>query len=195
MIHDGLVRYHDNLADLLTPINDVEPHPANPNNGDLDAVAESIQVNGMYRPIYAQKNSRRILAGHTTWGACHELGATQIPVIWLDVDDTTALKIVLADNKTAHLATLDPALEAAALLALDAEGSALDGTGYTPHDLELLTRLNQTPLDPTDLQDPWPTLCVQVPPHVRNAYLTLTSAAGSDRERFEMMLRLAGWDG
>lgn len=191
MIHDGLVRYHDDLKNLMVDINDLQPHPANPNNGDLDAVAESIQVNGMYRPIYAQTSTRTILAGHTTWGACHELGATHVPVLWLDIDDKTALKIVLADNKTAHLATLDPALEAAALLSLDDD---LDGTGYTP-DLELLTRLAETPLTDTDLQDPWPTLCVQVPPHVRNAYLSLTSAAGSDRERFEMMLRLAGWDG
>lgn len=191
MIASGLVRYHDDLADHLVAIDAVVPHEDNPNNGDLDAVTASVLAHGMYRPLYAQKSTKRILAGHTTWMACADLGATQVPVIWLDVDDTTALKILLADNKTALLAKLDPALEANALLALDGD---IEGTGYTPKDIEALTRLNNTPLDP-GFNDPWPTICVQVPHHVRTAYLRMTDAAGGDRERFETILRLAGWDG
>lgn len=162
MIHDGLVRYHDDLKNLMVDINDLQPHPANPNNGDLDAVAESIQVNGMYRPIYAQTSTRTILAGHTTWGACHELGATHVPVLWLDIDDKTALKIVLADNKTAHLATLDPALEAAALLSLDDD---LDGTGYTP------TTSNSSPASPKP-RSPTPTSKTPGPPSASKSHPT-----------------------
>jgi len=187
----GLVRYHATLEPLLVDITDITPHPDNPNNGDLEAVAESIEVNGMYRPIYAQTSTHHIVAGNTTHAACLALGATVIPVLWLDIDDTTATKIVLADNKTAALAVRDPALETALLLTLD----SLAGTGYTDDDLDVLRRLTDTPLDEDDFNDPWPTICVQVPHHVRNAYLELTTGAGGDRQRFEQLLRAAGWDG
>ena len=192
MKNSGLVRYHDELLDLLAPADHVVPHPDNPNNGDIEAVAESIEVNGMYRPIYAQRSTSRILAGHTAYAACLSLGATEVPIIWLDVDDTTAVKILLTDNKTALLAKLDPALELNLLRDLD-DTSDLLGTGYTTADIDALTKTTDTPLDP-GFNDPWPTICVQVPHHVRNAYYRLTDTAGGDRERFEMLLRLAGWD-
>jgi hypothetical protein len=41
----------------------------------------------------------------------------------------------------------------------------------------------------------WPTVCFQIPPHVKRAFYDMTEVAGGDRERFELMLRLAGWDG
>jgi ParB-like nuclease domain len=187
----GLVRYHHDLTGLLAPITDVLPHPDNPNNGDVDAVAVSIEVNGMYRPIYAQKSTRHIVAGNTTYAACLALDAQEIPIIWLDIDNETATKILLADNKTAALAVRDPALETALLLTLD----NLAGTGYTDDDLDTLRRLTDTPIDEDDFNDPWPTICVQIPHHVRNAYLELTAGAGGDRQRFERLLRAAGWDG
>lgn len=191
----GLVRYHPDLEPLLIAITNVEPHPDNPNNGDLDAVAVSIEVNGMYRPIYAQKSTRHIVAGNTTYAACLALDATTIPVVWLDITDEQATRILLADNKTAALAVRDPALETALLLGLEPSDLGLQGTGYTADDLDTLKKLTNTPIDDDDFNDPWPTICVQVPHHIRNAYLNLTAGQGGDRLRFEYLLRQAGWDG
>src|SRR5215469_2608684 len=71
-------------------------HPDNPREGDDDAVAESIEVNGFYGVILAQRSTRRILFGHTRRRNLQAAGATTGPVMWLDVDDDRARRIVLA---------------------------------------------------------------------------------------------------
>jgi hypothetical protein len=193
VIVSGLVTYHADLEPLLIPIDDVHPHPANYNNGDVDALSESIEVNGMYRPIYAQRSTRNIIAGNHTWIACKGLGAESIPVVMLDIDDTTALRIMLADNRVAALAVPDNGLLLELLDHLAATDSLI-GTGYQPFDHEAIRHLTEMDTDYDEFAT-WPTICVQVPPHVRKAYHQMTEAAVGDRERFELLLRLAGWDG
>lgn len=193
MITSGLARYHDDLADHLVDIDSVSNHPRNPNNGDVDAIAESIEVNGMYRPVFVQRSSNHIIAGNHTWAACKQLGATQIPVVWLDIDDHTALRIMLADNRTAALAVPDNALLLELLDDL-AENDSMLGTGYRDYDREVLRQLTEIPLEADD-HAMWPLIQIRVPPHVRRAYHAMTEAAVGDRERFELLMRLAGWDG
>lgn len=193
MIHSGLAQYHDDLAGILMPIDDVTPHPRNYNNGDVEAIGESIEVNGMYRPLFVQKATGHIIAGNHTWHACKMLGAEEVPVIYLDVDDTTAVRIMLADNRTAALAIPDNALLLELLDDLAANDS-LVGTGYKDYDHEVIKKLVEIP-NSWDEFAQWPTICVQVPPHVRRAYHQMTEAAVGDRERFELLLRLAGWSG
>lgn len=193
MIHSGLAQYHDDLGTNLAPIDNYHPHPDNYNNGDIEAIAESIEVNGMYRPIFVQKSTCYIIAGNHTWHACKMLGAVEIPVIHLDVDDNTAMRIMIADNRTASLAQPD---NGQLLVLLDrlAEQDSLHGTGYKEFDREALRHLAEIPND-YDEYAQWPTMCFQLPPHVRRAYHTMTEAAVGDRERFELLMRLAGWDG
>ncbi len=149
MRYSGLVGYHDGLDDLLLPIDAVRQHPGNYNNGDVDALAESIEVNGMYRPIYVQRSTHYIVAGNTTWEACKALGADKVPVIFLDLDDIAATKIMLADNRVAQLARPD---DAALLDTLDhlALVDSLAGTGWnddTVQGLRLLQNaINHIPI-------------------------------------------------
>ena len=190
---NGLVQYHHDLENLLMDIDAITPHPRNYNNGDVDAIAESIEVNGMYRPVYVQKSTAYIIAGNHTWHACKMLGAEQIPVVVLDIDDTTALRIMLTDNRTAALAVPDNS-QLLNLLDELANTDTLHGTGYRDYDREVLRALNEIPVDHDEFAQ-WPMIQVRVPPHVRAAYHRLTEAAVGDRERFELLLRLAGWDG
>ena len=192
MIHSGLVQYHEDMTGLLMPIDDVTPHPRNYNNGDVEAIAESIEINGMYRPLYVQKSTGYIIAGNHTWTACKMLGATEVPVMMLDVDEPTSLRIMLADNRIASMAMPDNALLLELLDELSTD--SLMGTGYKPHDHEVIKKLAEIPNDYDEFAT-WPTICVQVPPHVRKAYHQMTEAAVGDRERFELLLRLAGWSG
>lgn len=135
------VRWHATVSDLLTPASDVQPHPANPNSGDTQLVRESIERNGVYRPIVAQRSTGYILAGHTAYAAEVALQAERsvavplVPVSWVDCDDATALRIVSADNATAAHASLDDELVRSLLAELDDE---LDGTGYTDDDFSAL---------------------------------------------------------
>jgi ParB-like chromosome segregation protein Spo0J len=109
-------------------------HPDNPRAGDDDAVAESIDVNGFYGAIIAQLSTRRILAGHTRRRNLLATGATTGPVLWLDVDDRAARRILLADNRTAELAAWIPGKLADVLAAM---GADLEGSGFTEADLAI----------------------------------------------------------
>lgn len=149
MYQSGHVRYHDDLETLMRPIDSVVQHPDNYNNGDTDALVESILTNGMYRPIYVQKSTGYIIAGNHTWMACKELNATEIPVVIADLDDIQAKRILVADNRIAQLARPDDAQLIGLLEEIAAEDE-LRGTGYEEHDLEALRllqeKLNNIPL-------------------------------------------------
>lgn len=114
-------------------------HPRNPNQGDIGAIHTSIEANGFYGAVVAQKSSGYILAGNHRYRAAKQAGASTIPVIWLDVDDRQATKILLADNRTAELAHRDEESLSKILQELAAEDDLL-GTGYDGDDLDELLR-------------------------------------------------------
>jgi ParB-like chromosome segregation protein Spo0J len=142
MKQSGLVNFHDDLTSLLTPIDLVRQHPENYNNGDIDAIVESIEVNGMYRPIYVQRSTAYIVAGNHTWLACKMLEADEIPVVYVDIDDHEARKILVADNRVAALARPDDS-QLLDLLDRIAVDDGLHGTGYNEDTLEALRLLQQ----------------------------------------------------
>lgn len=193
-MRSGQVQFEDDLKPLMVPIDEVKQHPENANNGDVDALAESIMINGMYRAIYVARDGNEIFAGNTTWQACKELGAEVIPVIWSDGDYLTNVRRMLADNKIAQLARMDEGQLLILLSELESNDS-LPGTGYADRDVAQIKKLAEVrPNFETDYTS-WPTLCFQVPPHLKSAFYDLTEEAFGDRERLELLLRMAGWDG
>lgn len=193
-MRSGKVRYQSDLDPLLQPIDSVTQHPANYNNGDVEAICESIEVNGMFRPIYVSRETNEIIAGNHTWLACKMLHAEQIPVVYLDGTEEEMVRTMIADNRTASLARPDEQQLLDLLNELDSTALNIQGTGYTHYDLEVLEALTDIPVDSPEFAS-WPTLCFTIPPHVRRGFLEMTNEAGGDRERFELLLRLAGWDG
>lgn len=117
------------------PIDSVKPHPANPRKGNVDAIVESIKVNGFYGSIVVQKSTMLILAGNHRWQAAKKVGMTKIPAVILDITDIQAKKILLADNRTSDYATYDQE-ELASLLKEVISDDSLKGTGFTAMDLE-----------------------------------------------------------
>ena len=119
------------MRPLLVPIDTVHQHQQNPNNGDLDALIESIQVNGFVTAITADARTGNIIAGNHRFQALHALGATEIPVIWVDhMDSSGAVRYMVADNRTGKLAVLDETALAALLTDLSDTDMGLAGTGY-----------------------------------------------------------------
>jgi DNA modification methylase len=118
-----------------TKTSDLKTHPDNPRQGDVDAIAASITENGWYGTIVAQKSTGIVLAGNHRLQAATRLGLEEVPVYWVDVDDTEARKILLADNRTNDLATYDNKI-LGELLAELSETDDLLGTGYTDNDLD-----------------------------------------------------------
>lgn len=118
-------------------LKELRPHPRNPRRGDIDVIARSIEVNGFYGAVVAQRSTGHILAGNHRYLAAQKEKAKEIPVIWLDVDDDEAHRIMLADNRTSDIGGYDEAALADLLRDVNASLS-LDGTGYAEADLDAL---------------------------------------------------------
>ena len=124
----------------MVPVDALKPHPHNVNRGDVDAIIESIKHNRFYGAVVAQKSSGLIIAGKHRWLSARECGLKDIPVIWADVDDAAAIRMMLVDNRTTRLGTDDPAELAELLQGLP----SLDGTGFDADTLDnLLAELGQ----------------------------------------------------
>ena len=121
----------------IVEITTLKPYPKNPRRGDVEAIAQSLKVNGQYKPIVVNKRDNTILAGNHTWRAARSLGWTHIAVSFVDVDDYGAQKIVLADNRTSDMSSYDDSK----LLDLLQSLSTLDGTGFQQVDLDQLEAL------------------------------------------------------
>lgn len=139
----------------LVSLDKLRPHPKNPRQGDVGAIHESIEHNGFYGVVVAQRSTGYILAGNHRYLAARHAGAKEIPVAWVDVDDDAALRILLADNRTNDLASYDDHALAELLQGLMTETGTLDGTGYDGDALdELLAELGIGQDAPDAREDP-----------------------------------------
>jgi len=127
----------------LVALNRLRPHERNVNQGDYGAIQESVQANGFFGALVVQRSTGKILAGNHRYEVAKQEGFDALPVTWVDVDDETALRILLADNRTARLGSDNEAGLAELLAELAATDKGLAGTGYAPEELDdLLAGLN-----------------------------------------------------
>ena len=138
------------LKALAVDVTRLVQYPGNPNNGDVDALAESLATSGQYRPVVVwQRGEDRpgvILAGNTTYAAALSLGWTHLACTPVVADtELEARRIMLADNSIARLARPDIAAEIALLQTFD---GYLLGTGYTDESLGYLIASLETPVPP-----------------------------------------------
>ena len=135
------------LTTSNVPIDSISPHPRNVRQGDIGAIVESLKTHGQYRPIVVQKSTGHILAGNHTWKAARLLKMDTIAVTEIDVDDDQALRILLTDNRSNDLAAYDEHALLELLQELAATELALEGTGFTPEDLDDKIALADLDLD------------------------------------------------
>jgi len=180
-IVSGDVKFHPALEPLLDDIEKLRPHPDNPSSGDEDEIVTSIEVNGMYRPVMAQVSTGYVLAGNTTYAACLNLRSRRIPVVWLDVDDEAALRILLGDNELARLAIVDRALLSPLVARLLETELKLLGTGYhEPTVPNAADDLDPAPIEPKHM------VCVNL---VGEEMVTWFDLDGdTDRERLTFLI-------
>jgi hypothetical protein len=133
------------------PVSEIAEHPDNVNLGNVESIKESIRVNGFYAPLLVQASTGYILVGNHRFRAARELGLVTIPAIFMDVEDEQAMRIMLADNRTARLGHDDLTALEAALTQLAESEKGLLGSGYTHLDLaKLLTDVDE----PLRIPDP-----------------------------------------
>lgn len=115
------------------PLTVLIPFSGNPRVGNVEAISESLTLNGQYRPIVVRRETREILAGNHTWKAAVSLNWDTIKVTYVEkITDEQAKRIVLADNRYSDIAEYDNDV----LLALLKTMEDLEGSGYTPLDLD-----------------------------------------------------------
>lgn len=123
------------LGTSTAALADLNPYYKNARRGDIDAIAESLKTLGQFKPLVVNKGTltgrpNEILAGNHTAQAAAKNGMSTLQVTWVDVDEETAAKIVVADNRTSDLSSYDNAALA------DLLGGLTDytGTGFTQSD-------------------------------------------------------------
>lgn len=139
------VEMYDDQVYRIADLDELEEHPDNPRQGDVGAIVESIKANGFYGALTVQKSSGRILGGNHRKKALQAMGVTRVPIIERDVDDETALHILLGDNRTADLASYDE-VKLLELLTREAEAGRLAGTGYDGDDVDELRKMWESDL-------------------------------------------------
>ncbi len=123
-------------------ISELAYYPGNARKGDHDLIEDSLKRFGQYRPVTVNKGTRSqsgltnvILVGNNTVRVASErLSWDKVDVHWVDVDDGTAAKINVLDNRANDKSTYD-------LLALVEQLNDmpdLDGTGFTDAEFESL---------------------------------------------------------
>lgn len=131
----------------MVAIDAVVEHPENPRRGDVELIEGLIEENGFFGALIVQRSTGRILVGNHRWKAARRAGADQIPVLFVDVDDERAMKILLSENRANDQATYDE--EALFSVLSDYEGN-LEGTGYDADALDDLLASIGTPTTPPE---------------------------------------------
>jgi DNA modification methylase len=140
------------MQHVTLPIAELQCFEGNPRRGDLTQIAESLEANGLYKPILVNAGTltgrpNEILAGNHTMIGARQLGWEEIACTVVDVDDQQARKIVAADNRLADLGGYDPEELYVLLDGLD----DLYGSGY---DLQFLEELQRSLIILDPLTDP-----------------------------------------
>lgn len=108
----------------------------NPRKGNVEKVAESLKSNGQFKPIVVNVGTHtgrpnEVLAGNHTLKAARSLRWTTLDVMWVDVTEEHARRIVLADNGSTDDATYDNNILAELIDAQKNDVSTLVGTTYS----------------------------------------------------------------
>jgi ParB-like chromosome segregation protein Spo0J len=135
----------------LVDIDDLRPHPQNPNNGDLETLEKSVRKHGVFRSLVVSQDMV-ILAGNHTCAAAIKAGETQVwaGILPIKHDSEQAIKVMLIDNQSRKKAKDDVGL----LVKLMEGMPSLEGTGFDRKELdELIEKCNSdfSPLDDRDV--------------------------------------------
>lgn len=149
----GPARGHYEPADPTT----LAQFHANARRGNVDVIADSLRINGQFKPIVVNKGTHtgrpnEVLAGNHTLRAVLQLQDAEpddprwqtIHTYVIDVDDESATRIVLADNRSSDLGGYDDALLLDLLESVDHD---LDGTGYDYDDVNDLLAATSSAAD------------------------------------------------
>ena len=142
----------------MLAVDQIQPHPRNPNEGDVDGIGESIDAIGFYGVVLVHEATGNILAGSHRWAAAQDRGLAELPAIVVDCDETTARAIMTGDNEWARLGRWNVARLVALLTEQQATPLGLAASGFTDERLaELVAQMSPAPPEFGEYGDDLPT--------------------------------------
>jgi ParB-like nuclease domain len=114
------------------------PWVKNPRKNDavVDKIAASIREYGFGAPLIVRRANGEVIGGHTRLKAAIKLGMTHVPARYLDLSETQAHALALADNKLGEMAEWNETMLAVVLNELAVDGTAgLLPTGFSNEEL------------------------------------------------------------
>jgi ParB-like chromosome segregation protein Spo0J len=135
------------------PLDQLHQHPGNPRK------ITKVRLEQLQRTLTAERDmlaarplialpDGTVIAGNQRLAAARELGWETIPVVYADLDEETAARWMLLDNRPAG--EDDTELLAAMLREMGAAGTDVDLAGYLPADVDAILRAAQ----PVSTKDP-----------------------------------------
>lgn len=121
------------LRRLLTPLDELRPHPRNPRRGNVYEISRSLERFGQQRPVLALPDGT-IVAGHHVVEAARARQWTHVAVVRSDLTEEEVEAYLIADNGTADQGYYDER----ALAELLAEWEDYEGTGFSDDDAKKL---------------------------------------------------------
>lgn len=125
--------------DKIINTSELKTHPRNPNehpDKQIILLAHIIRTQGWRAPITISNQSGYIVRGHGRLAAANKLNLKSVPVEYQDYENERAeWADLIADNKIAELATMNPKKTAGIIETLNAANYDLTLTGITTDDL------------------------------------------------------------
>jgi ParB-like chromosome segregation protein Spo0J len=124
------------------------PNPRNPRkhpDEQIDRLVDSLRAHGQTKPLVARRENHMMIAGHGVLKAIGRLGWETVNVVLMDIDQPTADRIMLGDNRHSDLSSPDE--ERAAELLREIDEIDWLSVGYSPDEgKKLLADLDTEPL-------------------------------------------------
>lgn len=134
----------------------LNPWELNPRRNDaaVEAIVNSIKAFGFTAPIVARRSDNRILAGHTRWKAAQQMGLTEVPVRFVELDDEQAAALTVADNRLGELAVWDESQLASIVQELNEGSFDLSVLGFQDDEIDALLGQWEDPFADVGAADP-----------------------------------------
>ena len=131
--------FRSNLKISYVSPDELRPFDGNPRSiseAGLEKLQRSIEEFGFTNPILVQRETNMVIAGHQRLKAAKAAGLLEVPVVYLDMDDSTAKAYNIADNRLAE--ETDWVVESLRDLLVELEDGGIDLslTGFDETEIE-----------------------------------------------------------
>jgi ParB-like chromosome segregation protein Spo0J len=147
---------NDTAAKFVDP-KTLVPWENNPRNNDIAVsnIKKSIELFGFTSPIIVRKQTNQVIAGHTRLKAALSLDLKVVPVRFLEITDSQARQLAIADNKLGEIATWDDdgLSKQLELILSEMEDYDFSDIGFTQDEIDALVRTDFEAIPDASLEE------------------------------------------